>query len=39
MSLKILKTRVVQGLLTFTFCVVTVNDKHKEPRIKKKRRG
>ena len=29
----------VQGLQVFAFCVVTANDKHTEPRLKRKRRG
>ena len=28
-----------QGIQAFAFCVVTVNDKHAEPRLKRKRRG
>ena len=29
----------LQGLQAFAFCVITVNDKHIEPRFKKKCRG
>ena len=29
----------VQGLQAFAFSVVTVNDKHTKPRLKRKRRG
>ena len=29
----------VQGLKTFAFCIVTVNDEHTKPRVRRKLRG
>ena len=33
------KEQRVQGLQAFAFCVVTINDEHTKPRLKRKRKG